>query len=186
MTLAFDEVKATQTAALFLRLAGARLNYTALIKLLYRADREALRRWGLPITTDLYVNMKMGPVTSRIYNLIKASADVNAHPSFWSTYIQRTTKDPYFLVLSSDPGDSELSRAEEGLIEKVFAEHGHKDYGTLADESHRDYPEWSDPEESSTPLKLADIISALGLSEEETASTESLIDAQRAASDLAA
>jgi uncharacterized phage-associated protein len=186
MTLAFDEVKATQTAALFLRLAGARLNYTALIKLLYKADREALRKWGLPITTDRYVNMKMGPVTSRIYDRIKSGVDVNAHPSFWSTHIQRAADDPYSLVLSSDPGDSELSRAEESLIEQIFAEHGHKDYATLVGESHKEYPEWNDPGESSSTLDLADIISALGFSEEEAASTESLIEAQRAASDLAA
>jgi len=186
MTLAFDEVKATQASALFLKLAGATLNYTALIKLLYRADREALRRWGLPITTDRYVNMKMGPVTSRIYDRIKASADVNAHPSFWSAHIQRTPGDPYVVVLSSDPGDSELSKAEEGLIKEVFAEHGHKDYATLVEESHRDYPEWSDPGESSSVLDLADIVSALGLSEEEAAGIESLVEAQRAASGLAA
>ena len=52
MNLAFDEVKATQAAGLFLKLANAPLNYMALIKLLYKADWEALRRWGLPITTD--------------------------------------------------------------------------------------------------------------------------------------
>jgi uncharacterized phage-associated protein len=69
--LAFDEVKATQAAALFLKLAGCPLNYVALIKLLYKADREAIRRFGLPITTDNYAAMKLGPVTSRIYDRIK-------------------------------------------------------------------------------------------------------------------
>ncbi len=49
MKLAFDQVKATQAAALFLKLAGGSLNYLALIKLLYKSDREGLRRWGLPI-----------------------------------------------------------------------------------------------------------------------------------------
>ena len=42
--LEFDEVKATQAAAQFLRLAKRPLNYMALIKLLYKADREAIRR----------------------------------------------------------------------------------------------------------------------------------------------
>lgn len=58
-------MKATQAAALFLKLAQGPLNYMALIKLLYKADREAIRRWGLPITTDAYAAMKLGPVTSR-------------------------------------------------------------------------------------------------------------------------
>lgn len=42
----FDEMKATQAAALFLELAGGRENYTKLIKLLYLLDREALIRQG--------------------------------------------------------------------------------------------------------------------------------------------
>jgi len=61
MKLAFDEVKATQAAALFMKLAGGSMNYMALIKLLYRTDREAFRRCGLSITTDKYVSMKLGP-----------------------------------------------------------------------------------------------------------------------------
>ena len=35
MNLAFDEAKATQTAAAFLRLAGGQLQHLALISLLY-------------------------------------------------------------------------------------------------------------------------------------------------------
>lgn len=58
-----------------MKLAGRPVNYMALIKLLYKADREALRRWGLPITTDKYVSMAKGPVTSHIYDRIKAGAN---------------------------------------------------------------------------------------------------------------
>jgi hypothetical protein len=184
MKLAFDEVKATQAAALFLKLAGHPLNYMALIKLLYKADREALRRWGLPITTDAYVSMKLGPVTSQIYDRIKSSADPNAHPTFWSAHI-RKSQDPHFVSLQMDPGDSELSRAEEGLIKEVYAADGGKDPFDLADEFHRDFPEWKAPGTTSLPLDVSDIIAALGLSEEEAAHVESSIDAQRAAFELA-
>jgi len=37
------------------------MHYVKLIKLLYLADREALLRWGAPITTDRYVSMTMDP-----------------------------------------------------------------------------------------------------------------------------
>lgn len=184
MKLAFDEVKATQAAGLFLKLAGAPLNYMALIKLLYRADREALRRWGLPITTDKYVSMKLGPVTSVIYNRIKASASPIARPTFWSEHIHKA-KDPNAVILQSDPGNSELSPAEERLIAEIFATDGAKDPFALADECHRDFPEWSDPGESSSSIDISDIITALGLSEDQAAHTESLIDTQRAVSRLA-
>jgi|CZKN01.1.fsa_nt_gi uncharacterized phage-associated protein len=185
MNLAFDEVKATQAAALFLKLAGAPLNYMALIKLLYRADREAFRRFGLSVTTDKYVSMKFGPVTSNIYDRIKASLNPNVHPTFWSAHIQRTA-DPYTVALQVDPGNSELSRAEEQLIAEIFAADGQKGPFTLADECHNDFPEWDDPGESSSAIDISDIIAALGLSEDEAAHIESSIDKQRAAVSLVA
>lgn len=184
MNLAFDEVKATQTAALFLKLSGRPLNYMALIKLLYKADREALRRWGLPITTDKYVSMDLGPVTSRIYDLIKASADPNSHPTFWAMHIQKSA-DPYAVAMRLDPGVSELSPAEELLIREIFSVDGEKDRFALADESHREFPEWRDPQGSSLALEISDIIAALGLSEEEARHVQANIDAQRAAFVLA-
>jgi hypothetical protein len=107
MKLAFDEMKAIQAAALFVKLAGNSINYMALIKLLYRADREAFRRCGLPITTDEYVSMKHGPVTSTIYDRIKSSLNPNVRPTTWSVHIQRTA-DPYVIQLKADPGESEL------------------------------------------------------------------------------
>jgi uncharacterized phage-associated protein len=183
LKLAFDEVKATQAAALFLKLANCPLNYMALIKLLYRADREAIRRFGLPITTDKYVAMKLGPVTSRIYDRIKASANPNAHPTFWSAHIQRSI-DPHEVVLKSDPGDSELSKVEENLIAEVFAADGAKDRFELADECHRDFPEWNDPGTTSNPIDISDIVSALNLSEDEAAYVATLIEVQRAALNL--
>ena len=116
MRMTFDEVKATQTAGSLLRLAGGRLQYLALIKMLYMLDREALRRWGFPVTTDHYVSMKLGPVTSEIYDLVKVKGEP-AYPSFWSTHIRR---DGYDAVLTVDPADSELSPAEDELIVEIL------------------------------------------------------------------
>src|ERR1700733_6102264 len=140
MKLAFDEPKATQAAALFLRLAGGELNYLALIKLLYKADRESFRTLGLPITTDKYCSMKLGPVTSTIYDRIKASADPNARPTFWGTHIHRCS-DPHLVSLRVDPGTSELSPAEEKIITEIFASDGGKDRFVLAEECHDTFPE---------------------------------------------
>ena len=47
------------------------MSYLKLIKMLYFLDREALLRWGRPVTTDRYVSMDNGPVVSRIYDLIR-------------------------------------------------------------------------------------------------------------------
>ena len=174
MNLAFDEAKATQTAAAFLRLAGGQLHPLALLKLLYQADREALRRWGLPITTDRYASMQFGPVTSRIHGFIKASSGPGARPTFWSRHIGQ--RGPDTVSLTADPGDSEMSRAENRLIAEIFA----------GEATHCVYPEWKDPGvATSTPIEVSEILAALDVSEEEACHTYSAITAQRAARGLA-
>src|ERR1035441_10218808 len=120
MKLLFNEAKATQAATQFLRLRGGRISYIKLIKLLYLADREALIRWGCPITTDRYVSMDIGPVVSRIYDLIRDEPP----PSFvrvWLKFISHP--DNYKVRLLSDPGNSELSSRERELIDEVYALH---------------------------------------------------------------
>ena len=183
MVMAFDEVKATQVAARFLRLAGGQLQHLALIKLLYKTDREALKRWGIPVTTDKYASLRLGPVVSQIYDLIKASGVPEAHPSYWSTYIKKSNA--YDVSLQQDPGDSELSKVEEDLIDEVFASDGHKGGFKLADEFHRAFPEWNDPGNSSTPIHLLDILEAIGASEDDKQFTNNAISAQRALRKLA-
>ena len=49
MVLRFNERRATEAAARFLKLRGGRMSYLKLIKLLYLLDREALLRWGRPV-----------------------------------------------------------------------------------------------------------------------------------------
>jgi len=60
--------------------------YIKLIKLLYLADREALLRWGRPITTDCHVSMPKGPVVSQIYHLITDEPEPGAESSGTTTF----------------------------------------------------------------------------------------------------
>jgi len=84
--LRFNERKATQVAAQFLRLRGGRMSYMKLIKLMYLADREALLRWGRPISTDRYVSMDKGPVLSRVLDLA-TDGDDPSRPAIWSEQV---------------------------------------------------------------------------------------------------
>jgi hypothetical protein len=122
-------------------------------------------------------------VVSQVYDLIQASGNPDARPSFWGTYIKKLSA--YDVSLFQDPGDSELSRAEEALIEETFRTDGQKDGFELADEFHRDFPEWKDPGASSTPIQLSDILDAMGASEDEKLNTEAAVSAQRASRKLA-
>jgi uncharacterized phage-associated protein len=158
----FDEIKATQAAAYFLALRGGQIHYIKLIKLLYLADREALIRWGVPITTDRYVSMNNGPVTSKILNLI---TDDRPKP-VWSEFISAPLGDYEVKLLKKAPIDR-LSRAEEKLMKEIFEKYGHMNRWKLIDDVMHKLPEWQDPEGSSIPISFRDILHAAGEEEAE-------------------
>ena len=159
MRVPFNEAKATQAASRFLRLAGGRMNYTLLIKLLYLMDREALLRWGRPVTFDEYFSMHKGPVLSRVLDLI-------TEPSEFERYWDRHISPPshWEVSLSSDPGAAQLSEAEEELIDETF-----KVYSSylshpfkLIELLHRTLPEWDKdiPEGRRSPIPILEILKA--------------------------
>lgn len=158
----FDETKATQAAAYLLNLRGGQMHYIKLIKLLYLADREALLRWGAPITSDRYVSMNNGPVLSRVLSLI---TEDRAKP-FWSKYISPPLGDYEVRLLTIAPTDS-LSRAEEKLMQEIFEQYGHRNRWDLIDNVMHKLPEWRDPNGSSIPIQIRDILKASGESEAE-------------------
>ena len=165
----FDEKKTTQAAAFFLKKSGGAEDYMKLLKLLYISDREALLRWGRPITFDKYVSMKRGPVLSSTYDLISDGPEPGK-VSFWSDHITATPK--YAVKLVQDTGDEELSPAEIELMEEVYRKYGHMDKWELVKLLHKILPEWQDPGNSSTPISYRDILKAGGRTELEVAAVE--------------
>ena len=167
--LRFDEVKATEAATYFLFLRGGQMHYMKLIKLLYLADREALQRWGIPITTDTYVSMDHGPVVSTIYDLIRQRAAGET----WQAYISAPMGDMNKEVSLVKQGKlARLSRAEEKLIREVFEKYGHWNRYVLRDYVMHSLPEWKDPEGTSLPITIADILKAGGDTREEIEAVE--------------
>jgi uncharacterized phage-associated protein len=140
-----------------------------LIKLLYYVDREALRIWGRPVSTDRYVSMTHGPVLSRVLNLI-TEGEEPGREGVWARHISEPIGNKEVKLLA-DPGSDELSRAEEDLITSVFKAHGHKNRWRIVDEIH-ELPEWKDPLGSAIPIDIIDILQALGKTAAEIAATE--------------
>jgi uncharacterized phage-associated protein len=173
MPLQFRDEKATQTAARFLQRAGGRMNLMKLVKLIYLADRAALVKWGRPITMDLFCSLPHGPIVSNTLNLINEQPD----PSFrryWHQYIsERQTN--YDVVLDHDPHGDQLSRAEETVIDEVFAKYGHLDQWRLRDFTHT-LPEWRDPGASMLPIRIRDILLPEGYSEKEIGEIEAVLE----------
>ncbi len=157
MSLIFDESKATQVAAAVIKRRGGRIHYLKLIKLLYLIDREALLRWGVPVTTDRYVSMDHGPVLSNIYKLI---VEDKSKP-IWAKYVSQPLGD-YEVELLSEPPTDLLSRAEEKLIEEIYVQYGYRNRWDLVDNVMHKLPEWTNPHGSSVQIHIRQILEAQG------------------------
>ena len=128
-----------------------------LIKLLYLADREALLRWGRPITTDCHVSMARGPVLSKTLNLITEGNKPGVF-SQWFNHISAPSN--YEISLVTDCDKDELSLAEEDLIQEIYGRLGHLDQWQLVDYTHDYCGEWQDPNGSAIPITYSDILRA--------------------------
>ncbi|MFN6558617.1 MAG: Panacea domain-containing protein [Nostoc sp. ChiSLP01] len=160
----FNERKATQIAASFIKLCGGRLNYMKLIKLMYLADREALLKWGRPITYDSYFSLKHGPILSTTLDLIHEGKQPDSE-HIWFQYV--STPERFEVTLRQDCSPDDLSQAEESVISLIFEKYGHYDKWELVDLLHSILPEWQNPNCSSIPITYRDILKAGGKSEEE-------------------
>jgi len=172
MVLRFNERRATEAAARLLKLRGGRMSYLKLIKMLYFLDREALLRWGRPVTTDRYVSMDNGPVVSRIYDLIREEPAPGTD-TVWRHYISAPQE--WEVTLLAEPETDEISRAEEALIEEIFSKFGNMTRWDLVRVSH-ELPEWQDPNGSAIPIQYRDILRAGNKTESEIAAVEAELE----------
>lgn len=173
MQLPFNERKTTQAAARFLKLAGGRMNYMKLIKLLYLADRGAFLGWGRPISGDKYFLMKLGPVLSEVHDLITEVPCPNDKVS-WTAYISPPSN--HEVELKAEPGNDELSKAEERLIDEIFSAYGQYEPFDLVDLLHKTLPEWKEVKSGRIPLEYREILQAAGTPAEEIDEIESELD----------
>ncbi|HUU13757.1 MAG TPA: Panacea domain-containing protein [Terriglobia bacterium] len=181
MQLRFNQKKTTQAAARFLTLAGGRMNYMKLIKLLYLTDRGALLRWGRPVSGDRYYLMKLGPVLTEVHDLI-TEVPCPGEKAFWRDYI--SSPSDYEVQLKDDPGNDELSRAEERLIDEIFAAYGHYAPFDLVEFLHKTLPEWKEIKSGRLPLEYREILQLGGIPPEAIEDIESELDNVRLVSSV--
>ena len=162
----FNERKATQAAALFLKLAGEQLNFMVLIKFLYLVEREALSRWARPVINDEYFSMKFGPVLSHVHDLM-TEMPARDEKSFWSRHISAPSN--YEVHLIDDPGNDELSEAEEKLIHTIYEQYNEfkERPFDLVDHLHSILPEWEPVQEGRERIAVRSILLAAGKTAEE-------------------
>ena len=83
--MAYSEKRAAQTAAFFISRAGGTIELLKLMKLMYLAERESLVKYGEPITGDVLVSMKHGPVLSNTLDHINGFID--SEEGGWESWI---------------------------------------------------------------------------------------------------
>lgn len=154
----FSLTKAFQAVAVLLEQeAGQRMNYMRLLKLLYIAEREALKRTGRAITGDFPIAMERGPLPEATFQLIKGE-----HESFklWSAHFARQKFD---LQIVDNPGHGALSPFEIELLQEVSETHVGRDEWDLVKFTHT-LPEWikNNPGTSSKSIPIEDIFDAIG------------------------
>ncbi len=165
MNLTFDEVKTTQAAAHLLKLGGRKMSYLKLLKLLYFVDREALNRWGRPVTFDRYFSMRHGQVLSNTLDLIDDGVPPGEEDkSYWLNHI--SVPENFDVKLKKEAPTDELSEAEIALIDEIFKKYGHLDKWQLRDLHHK-LPEYVDPSGSCVRTEYQDILKVLGKTDAE-------------------
>jgi len=162
MNYRYDEVKATQASAYFMKKYGGTLNYMKLIKLLYLANRVSFERHGEPIVPDTYVSMKHGPVLSCVLDSI---TNADQEGSFWSTHIGVTQG--ACVSLKKDPGFRNLSPRALAIMDEIDAEWHTVDRFEIVRWMHKNIPEWEDPNGSSYLIPVRRILQSVGKSSDE-------------------
>lgn len=182
MRTRFREEKTTEAAARLLWHRGGKMSHLKLVKLLYLLDREALLRWGRPVTCDSYVSMPHGPVLS--FTLDRINEPEFSQGAYWHEHI--APKANHEVRLKQGPGtlpNAHLSPAEEALVDEVFQKYGHLTRWELRDLTHT-LPEWEDPQGSSRPIDPADILRSSGFTEDQIREIEDDLEEARLADSL--
>lgn len=156
----YNARKAAQVAARFTQLQGGTINVLKLAKLLYLAERAAVRDLDRPILNDTYASMDNGPVTSQTIRYVRNEVPNND----WAEYFRGRYRNDIALVRSELTRDDldELSASEWAIIDGVWNEFGHMDRFVLADLTHKICPEWEDPYGSSYPIPITRMLNYLG------------------------
>jgi uncharacterized phage-associated protein len=162
----YREDKATQAAARLLKLRGGKMSHLKLIKLLYLVEREALARFGAPLSYDTYVLMPHGPVVSSTLDRINTSEAYQG--GYWDRHIAPKVDHEVSLRSRDAVPTDQLSPAELALIDEIFNRYGHWSRWQLVEFTHK-LPEWIDPQGSSIPISAEEILRNEGYSEEDIA-----------------
>lgn len=160
----FNPRKSAQVIAYFALRAGGRIDVLKAVKLVYLADRASIQRFGAPILDEQRFSMPHGPVNSSTYAYLNGEHDLSA--CGWSDYLEDKENHMVGVVDGvSDDALDELSDADLGCLEEVWAKFQHMTKWQIRDWTHdrANVPEWEDPKGSSKVIPLERIMTMVGV-----------------------
>jgi hypothetical protein len=163
MLLDFNTDKAIAATAYLIERDGGKDDIFPLIKKLYCADRSALIGWGNSITGSHLASLEKGPIVSTIYDLLKGIGKEEDQVR-WNEIIER--KPPYAVTVRKEPDKGVLSQREIEALENARLTIN-SIRGSIPDWCHKNFPEWTDPGQSSAPIDPSTILRLAQKSEEE-------------------
>lgn len=159
----YNPAKAAQIIAyLALKTDERALNMLKAIKMVYIADREMLKLYGIPMLEELRVSMRHGPVNSQTYDNAKGEIE---SPE-WSAILEDRANHLIGVRPGLDAVDmDELSDAEVELLDALWTKFANDDQWSLVKWTHNsaNVPEWEDPGQSSNPIPLERVLLAVGI-----------------------
>lgn len=153
-----DVEKAIEAAGVLLRKESARrMSRLRLVKLLYIANRRALKELGRPLLASKVVAMQHGPVHSEVYSLINED-----HPQTdrWASFIG--CEGPRDVKLLKQTRTGKLSKLEVEILRRTVDDHATFNDWEIAELTHtfgewdKNYPDRS--ENTSRPIPMDDIV----------------------------
>ncbi len=161
----FNEEKATALAVLFLQKANGKMSYMKLIKLMYLVDRTSLCKIGQFVTNDDFYSLKNGPILSNVMDLI---TEPNRTTTSWNKYISVPANFEIELKKKDLRSILEfLSDYEVEVANTIYSSYGKMQRWDLVDWTHKNLPEWKDPNGGRILITPEDILSVCGKSKQE-------------------
>ena len=137
------ERQAAQLAAAFILRARRPVGVVRLVKLMYLAEREAMRRSVFPIVFDDIYAMRMGMALSRSFDLMKREPGTPTNGE-WERHIAPPSHRGIDVCRGvTDRSLDSLSPDDIKVIDYVWEHHGSKSYDELVHEVHHGFPEWT-------------------------------------------
>ena len=158
----------SQMAAFFADREGGEIDALKLMKLLYLADRESMRRDSRVISNDDMFSLPNGPILRKAAELMQDQADVSEQ-AVWNRWFSARTPGSSNLKLCSTVSENKLnyfSELDRETLQIVWNEFGHMTGRELSDYTHDHCNEWKNPPNGApTPIEEIDVLRAGGVDE---------------------